>query len=145
MDKTTAQNIGRETFKASFGKKRDRDFINELCNGIDETKAIPSMAVPDAFALHIKTCQRLGTFESPDGELTDVLVVHLTEFFKLERTRTALRDFVAHKLKRDERRKEAASARSSRPIRARGASRMSAWNTRQSATRAPARSSPRSG
>jgi len=32
-----------------------------------------------------------------------VLIVHLTEFFKLERTRTALRDFVAHKLKRDQR------------------------------------------
>ena len=48
MDKTTAQRIVRETFKASFDKKRYRDFINELCNGIDETKAIPSMAVPDA-------------------------------------------------------------------------------------------------
>ena len=100
MDKTTAQRLVRDTFKASFDKKRYRDFINELCNSIDETKAIPSMAVPDAFAPHIKSCQRLGTFESPDGELTDVLVVHLTESFKLERTRTALRDFVGHKLKR---------------------------------------------
>jgi len=107
MDKTTAQRIVRETFKASFDKKRYRDFINELCNGIDESKAIPSMGVPDAFSEHIKSCQRLGTFESPDSELTDVLVVQLTESFKLERTRTALRDFVAHKLKRDESYKEA--------------------------------------
>jgi hypothetical protein len=107
MDKTTAQRLVRETFKTPFDKKRYRDFINELCNGIDESKAIASMAVPDAFAPHIESCQRLGTFESPDGELTDVLVVHLTESFKLERTRTALRDFVAHKLKRDESYKEA--------------------------------------
>ena len=107
MDKTTAQRLVRETFKAPFDKKRYRDFINELCNGIDESKTIPSMAVPDAFAPHIKSCQRLGAFESPEGELTDVLVVHLTESFKLERTRTALRDFVAHKLKRDESYKEA--------------------------------------
>jgi len=107
MDKTTAQRLVRETFKAAFDKKRYRDFINELCNGIDESKAIPSLAVPDAFAPHIKSCQRLGTFASPDGELTDVLVVQLTESFKLERTRTALRDFVAHKLKRDESYKEA--------------------------------------
>ncbi len=107
MDKTTAQRLVRETFKAAFDKKHYRDFINELCNGIDESKAIPSMAVPDAFAPHVKSCQRLGTFESPDGELTDVLVVQLTESFKLERTRTALRDFVAHKLKRDESYKEA--------------------------------------
>lgn len=102
MDKTSAQRIVRETFKASFDRKRFRDFINELCNGFNESKAIASMGVPHAFSDHIKSCQRLGTFESPEGELADVLVVHLTESFKLERTRTALRDFVAHKLKRGE-------------------------------------------
>lgn len=107
MDKTSAQRIVRETFKASFDRKRFRDFVNELCNGFDESKAISSMGVPDAFSDHIKSCQRLGTFESADGELADVLIVHLTESFKLERTRTALRDFVAHKLKRDESYKEA--------------------------------------
>ena len=101
MDKTTAQRIVRDTFKAAFDRKRFRDFINELCNGFDESKA-HTMLVPDAFLPHIKSCQRLGTFESPEGELADVLVVHLTESFKLERTRTALRDFVAHKLKRGE-------------------------------------------
>ena len=102
MDKVTAQRIVRETFKASFDRNRFRDFINELCNGFNESKAIASMGVPHAFSDHIKSCQRLGTFESPEGELADVLVVHLTESFKLERTRTALRDFVAHKLKRGE-------------------------------------------
>lgn len=99
MDKVTAQRIVRETFKAPFDKKRYRDFTNELCNGFDEDKA-QAMRVPDAFAPHVKSCQRLGTFTSPEGELADVLTVHLTESFKLERTRTALRDFVAHKLKR---------------------------------------------
>lgn len=106
MDKTSAQRIVRETFKAAFDRKRFRDFISELCNGFDESKA-QNMLVPDAFLPHVKSCQRLGTFESADGELADVLVVHLTESFKLERTRTALRDFVAHKLKRDESYKEA--------------------------------------
>lgn len=106
MDKTTAQRLVRETFKAAFDKKRYRNFINELCNGFDEGKA-QNMGVPDAFTPHVKSCQRLGTFESADGELADVLIVHLTESYKLERTRTALRDFVAHKLKRDESYKEA--------------------------------------
>jgi type I restriction-modification system DNA methylase subunit len=101
MDKTSAQRIVRETFKASFDKKRYRDFISELLNGFDESKAQP-MAMINAFKEHVKSCWRLGTFESPEGELADVLVVHLTESFKLERTRTALRDFVAHKLKRGE-------------------------------------------
>ena len=95
MDKTSAQRIISETFKASFDRKRFRDFISELCNGFDESKAITSMRVPDAFSDHIKSCQRLGTFESGEGELADILVVHLTESFKLERTRTALRDFVS--------------------------------------------------
>jgi hypothetical protein len=106
MDKTSAQHIVRETFKASFDRKRFRDFVSELCNGFDESKA-KNMLVPDAFMPHIKSCQRLGTFESGDGELADVLIVHLTESFKLERTRTALRDFVAHKLKRGDSYKEA--------------------------------------
>ncbi|MGH9200461.1 MAG: Eco57I restriction-modification methylase domain-containing protein, partial [Vicinamibacterales bacterium] len=99
MEKTTAQRLVRETFNAPFDKKRYRDFISELCNGFDEAKA-QNMGVPDAFKPHVKSCQRLGTFDSPEGELVDVLVVHLTESFKLEHTRTALRDFVAHKLKR---------------------------------------------
>lgn len=106
MDKTSAQRIVRETFKASFDRKRFRDFISELCNGFDESKA-QSMLVPDAFMPHVKSCQRLGTFESADGELADVLIVHLTESYKLDRTRTALRDFVAHKLKRGDSYKEA--------------------------------------
>jgi hypothetical protein len=31
MDENTAQRRVRETFKAPFDEKRDRDFINELC------------------------------------------------------------------------------------------------------------------
>ncbi|MBK8751246.1 MAG: Eco57I restriction-modification methylase domain-containing protein [Candidatus Competibacteraceae bacterium] len=101
MDKATAQRIVRDTFKAPFDRERYRRFISELCNGFDGSKA-HNMKVPDAFAAHIKSCWRLGTFTSPDAELADVLIVHLTESYKLERTRTALRDFVAHKLKRGE-------------------------------------------
>jgi type I restriction-modification system DNA methylase subunit len=101
MDKATAQRIVRYTFKAGFDRKRYRDFINEVCNGFDESTA-QNMGVPAAFTPHIKSCQRLGTFESPEGELADVLIVQLTESYKLERTRTALRDFVAHALKRGE-------------------------------------------
>ena len=38
MDKTTAQSIVRDTFKAPFDRKRYRDFISEVCNGFDESK-----------------------------------------------------------------------------------------------------------
>ena len=106
MDKLTAQRLVRSTFKAPFDRGRFRDFINELCNGFNQDKA-QTMQVPDAFAAHVKSCQRLGTFASLEEELADVLVVHLTESWKLERTRTALRDFVGHKLKRGDAYKEA--------------------------------------
>ena len=101
MDKATAQRLVRNTLKAPFDRKRYHGLINELCNGFDDGKA-HNMQVPEAFAAHVKSCQRLGTFTSPNDELADVLVVHLTESWKLERSRTALRDFVAHKLKRGE-------------------------------------------
>ena len=106
MDKSTAQRMVRDTFRAAFDKQHYRDFVKELCNGFDETKA-QSMLVPDAFKPHVKSCQRLGTYESGEGELVDVLVVRVTESYKLERSRTALRDFVAHKLKRGDSYKDA--------------------------------------
>src|SRR4051794_16337127 len=106
MDKPRAQRIVSDTFKAGFDRRRYRDFVNELCNGFDETTA-QNMGVPAAFSPHVKSCQRLGTFESAEGEFVDILVVQLTESYKLERTRTALRDFVAYGLKRDEGYREA--------------------------------------
>jgi hypothetical protein len=111
MDKATAQRLVSDTFKAPFDSKRYREFVNELCNGFDGSKANSSMGVPDAFTPHVKSCQRLGTITSSEGELADILVVQLTAEYKLERTRTALRDFIAHKLKRDESYKEAGRLR----------------------------------
>src|SRR5947199_6094847 len=106
MDSAQARSLIRETFTQPFEKGRFQHFIRNLLNHIDESKAAP-MAVPDAFAPHVRSCSRLGTYESPDGELADVLIVNTTEAWKLERTRTALRDFVAHKLKRGDSYKEA--------------------------------------
>jgi type I restriction-modification system DNA methylase subunit len=106
MELTQARILIEETFKQAFDKGRFLNFIRELLNHFDESKAI-SMQVPDAFAAHVRSCRRLGTYESPDGELADVLIVNTTEAWKLERTRTGLRDFVAHKLKRGDSYKEA--------------------------------------
>jgi type I restriction-modification system DNA methylase subunit len=99
MDKSTAQRIVKDTFKTAFDRDRFHNFVNELTNGFDKTNK-QTMQIPDAFKPHVASCQRIGTYESPEHELADVLIVHLTESYKLERTRTALRDFVAHKLKR---------------------------------------------
>ena len=106
MELAQARNLIEETFKKAFDKARFLNFIRNLLNHLDESKAL-SMQVPDAFAAHVRSCRRLGTYESPEGELADVLIVHTTKAWKLERTRTGLRDFVAHKLKRGDSYKEA--------------------------------------
>src|SRR5437762_2424084 len=107
MNQEQARNIVRQTLTQSFDKTRFQNFVLELLNEFDESKA-QSMVVPDAFAKDIRSCARLGTYRSPDKELLDVLIVNTTEPWKLERTRSALRNFVAHKLKRGDSEKDAA-------------------------------------
>jgi type I restriction-modification system DNA methylase subunit len=94
-----------QTFTHSFDKVCFRNFANNLLNHFDETKAFfcNSTYVKDAFKDHIHRYERLGTYTSPINEKLDVLIVHLTEESKLERARTAIRNFVADHLKnRDE-------------------------------------------
>jgi hypothetical protein len=107
MNQEQARNLVRQTLTQNFDKKSFRNFVLELLNEFDESKA-QSMAVPEAFAKHVRSCMRLGTYRSPDRDLLDVLVVNTTEPWKLERTRSALRNFVAHKLKRGDNEKDAA-------------------------------------
>lgn len=106
MNPQQARALVTETFPKAFDKARFHQFARELLNGFNEDKS-QTMQVPDAFAPHVRSCLRLGTYESPDGELADVLIVYTIEPWKLECTRTALRDFVAHKLKRQDSYKEA--------------------------------------
>ena len=76
-----------------------------MLNQIDESKAQQWNAtyIKDAFKPHVQRYERLGTYTSPDKEKLDVLIVHLTNESKLERARTAIRNFVADHLKtRDE-------------------------------------------
>ncbi len=106
MNRDQAYKTVFEIFTHAFDKSRFLDFAKNLVNHLDESKAA-SMQVPNAFKAHVRSCTRLGTYGSPRGELADVLVVNTTGPEKIERTRTALRDFVAHKLKREEDYKEA--------------------------------------
>ncbi len=62
MDKSTAQRVVSQTFKAAFDRDRFRNFVNELTNGFDETKK-QTMQIPDAFKPHVASCQRIGTYE----------------------------------------------------------------------------------
>jgi hypothetical protein len=101
MNQEQARNLIRTTLTKSFDKGRYRTFLLNLLNEFDESKAFVSNKtyIKDAFKNHVERFERLGTYTSPDDEKLDVLIVHLTKQSKLERARTAIRNFVADHLK----------------------------------------------
>ncbi len=105
MNSDQARSLIQQTFTQAFDKARFQNFTRNLLNHIDESKASAwnSQYVKDAFKDHVHRYERLGTYISPEREKLDVLIVHLTKESKLERARTAIRNFVADHLKtRDE-------------------------------------------
>jgi hypothetical protein len=105
MNREQARDLIQRTFTQKFDKTRFLNFTRNLLNHIDESKASSwnSQYVKDAFKNHVQRYERLGTYLTPKKETVDVLVVHLTDESKLERARTAIRNFVADYLKtRDE-------------------------------------------
>ena len=101
MNAQQARALIGETFPQAFDKERFRYFVINLLNHIDETKeqSWNTTYIKDAFKGHVSRFSRLGTYTSPDNEKLDVLIVHLTTETKLERARTAIRNFVADHLK----------------------------------------------
>lgn len=105
MNRDQAYTLIRETFTHAFNKAPFQNFTRNLLNHIDESKASSwnNQYVKDAFKNHVQRYERLGTYTSPENEKLDVLIVNLTNDSKLERARTAIRNFVADHLKtRDE-------------------------------------------
>src|SRR5881396_2488191 len=105
MNRDQARSLIRQAFTHSFDKGQFRTLTINLLNQFDESKAASwnSQYVKDAFKPHVQRYERLGTYTSPENEKLDVLIVHLTNESKLERARTAIRNFVADHLKtRDE-------------------------------------------
>jgi type I restriction-modification system DNA methylase subunit len=105
MNREQANTLVRQTFTQAFDKVRFQNFTLNLLNHIDESKASSwnNQYVKDAFKSHVQRYERLGTYTSPEKDKLDVLIVHLTHESKLERARTAIRNFVADHLKtRDE-------------------------------------------
>ncbi len=97
MDSSQARSLIRETFMQAFDKGRFQNFIRELLNHIDESKARHwnKTYVKDAFKPRVNRFERLATYTAPNGEKLDVLIVHLERQSSLERARTSLRNFAA--------------------------------------------------
>ena len=101
MNTEQARALVRETFPQTFDKGRFRNFVINLLNHVDQSKAQRwnTPYIKDAFKGDVKGYERLGTYTSPEKDKLDVLIVHLTAESKLERARTAIRNFVADHLK----------------------------------------------
>jgi type I restriction-modification system DNA methylase subunit len=105
MNREQARDLIQRTFTQKFDRARFLNFTRNLLNHFDESKASSwnSQYVKDAFKNHVQRYERLGTYITPKKEAVDLLVVYLTDGSKLERARTAIRNFVADHLKqRDE-------------------------------------------
>ena len=105
MNREQARDLIQRTFTQKFDKTRFINFTRNLLNHIDESKASSwnNQYVKDAFKSEVQRYERLGTYHTPKKETVDLLVVYLTAESKLERARTAIRNFVADHLKtRDE-------------------------------------------
>lgn len=103
MDKQQAQLAIRELFNNPFDRERYQHFINNLLNRYEQRDGhYTGNYIPDAFKQHIKQYWRIGKYVDPDGDELDLLVVQVKTLSKLERARTALRNFAVNRLKQFE-------------------------------------------
>jgi type I restriction-modification system DNA methylase subunit len=102
MNRDQARELVARTFTRSFDRDQFRLFIVNLLNHLNERASHRTASIKDAFKQHVSSYERLGTYRDPGGVSLDVLIVYLTSDAKLERARTAIRNFVADYLNRAE-------------------------------------------
>ena len=100
MEKRQAKDYIREVLNQSFDSERFELFIRNLLNDIEQRgNSYSGNLIPEAFRDHIAHYKRIGKYTDPEGEELDVLIIQTRSVKKLERTRTALRNFVVRHLK----------------------------------------------
>jgi hypothetical protein len=103
MDKKAAINLIEDTFNAHFSEEQFTLFARNLLNDIEpKNNAYRGNYIWDDYKDHINTYKRIGKYIDPEGEALDVLIVEVKSVLKLERTRTALRNFVIKHLSKFE-------------------------------------------
>ncbi len=100
MDISNAKNLIANTFENKFDKVQFRNFIINLLDKINETKAfsVGQAQVKEAFRKYVlsyQSYQRIGQYTDKNGNIIDALIVHLNDKCSLDRSRTFLRNFVA--------------------------------------------------
>ena len=97
MDKNSAIQLIEDTFNARFDENQFTLFIKNFLNDIEQGDKVRSYSgnyIWDDHKDHINTYKRIGKYIDPEGDALDVLIVEVKSVTKLERARTALRNFV---------------------------------------------------
>lgn len=103
MEKKQAQLLIEDTFNDSFNEDRFTVFAKNLLNDIEpKSNTYSGNLLWDDYKEHINSYKRIGKYIDPEGEALDVLIVEVKTIQKLERARTALRNFVIKHLSKFE-------------------------------------------
>lgn len=103
MEKKQAQAIIHTLFTQPFDRERYQHFLSNLLNQYEPRSGhYTGNYIPDAFKQHIKQYWRIGKYKDPQGDELDLLVVQVKSLSKLDRARTALRNFAVNRLKQFE-------------------------------------------
>jgi hypothetical protein len=103
MEKKQAQILIEDTFNESFNEDQFTVFARNLLNDFEpKSNTYSGNLLWDDYKEHINTYKRIGKYIDPEGEALDVLIVEVKSVAKLERARTALRNFVIKHLSKFE-------------------------------------------
>ncbi|MBV5327684.1 MAG: hypothetical protein JZU65_08605 [Chlorobium sp.] len=104
MNKQQAQTLIEEIFTQPFNRERYELFLKNLLNHIEPGsragKHYVGNLIEEAFKLLVTQYWCLGKYIDPDGAELDLLVVEVRSFAKLERARSALRNFAISRLRK---------------------------------------------
>ena len=96
MDKNSAVQLIKEVFQNPLDKERFVFFIRNLLNHFTEAPFVyRGNFIPDAYDSYVKTLERIGKYEDPEGNKIDILIVNLKKEKSLEHARTMQRNFIA--------------------------------------------------
>jgi hypothetical protein len=100
MDNKQAQHQIREIFQHPFQRANYLHFLRNLLNQIEPRDAhYTGNLIPGSFKEHVTQYWRIGKYIDPDGIEMDLLVVEVKSLSKLDRARSALRNFAVNRLK----------------------------------------------
>lgn len=100
MEKKQAQDYIQQILNSRFDQEQFELFVRNLLNEFEpRDNNYSGNLIPEAFRDHISHYKRIGKYTDPEGEPMDILIIQTRSVNKLERARTALRNFVVRHLK----------------------------------------------